>query len=135
MSFQLIDKQKLRRKGNDFKNNNSHAAGYDYYNYNKYFNSNNDLNFNFSDIDIYYKNKFIESKPICSCAGKCPSCNSQNSINMTIQPKLRVNQPEDPTESFYEKEADTFANKIMLMSNNLLIPHITKLRSYRTTLS
>jgi hypothetical protein len=37
MSFQLIDKQKLTKKDNSFKNSNSHINKPDYYKYNKQF--------------------------------------------------------------------------------------------------
>jgi hypothetical protein len=112
MSFQLVDKQILRKKDNSIENNNLHINKSNNYKYNKDFNSNNNLSFNFSEIDIFYKNKFVQKKPICSCAGVCTSCKSQNSTNMAIQPKLRVSQPDDSL----EREADKIAEQIVDMN-------------------
>jgi len=49
----------------------------------------------------------IQRKPTCPCGGGCPKC------ELSIQPKLKINEPGDK----YEQEADRVAEQVMRMSN------------------
>jgi hypothetical protein len=77
----------------------------------------------------------LQSSSLCPCGGGCPRCKGEENTKgiPLIQSKSRANhnQPNDSVESFYEKEADTFANHIMQMSNDPLSPHIVQLGSMK----
>jgi hypothetical protein len=53
----------------------------------------------------------VQRKPLCSCGGDCPRCQSQ----LPVQTKLAVSQPGD----FSELEADRVADAVMRMPDGL----------------
>ncbi|MGH9980762.1 MAG: DUF4157 domain-containing protein [Nitrososphaeraceae archaeon] len=96
-------------KNNDFLYNKNNPK---YQDYNQaYYSKSDPVNFNFSEIDLLYKNKFIQKNQSSSCYGGCPSFRSQNFTNMAIQPKLKISEPDDP----YETEAHNVAKQVMTM--------------------
>lgn len=52
----------------------------------------------------------IQRKPSCPCGGGCPRCKN----TLTIQPKLKINEPGDT----HEQEADRVAEQVMRMPAN-----------------
>ena len=50
---------------------------------------------------------FVQLSPLCPCDGGCPRCIG------TIQPKLKIGQPNDK----YEQEADRIAEQVMRMKD------------------
>ncbi len=51
----------------------------------------------------------IQRQPACPCGGGCPRCK----IPISLQPKLKINEPNDR----YEQEADRVAERVMRMPN------------------
>ncbi len=54
-----------------------------------------------------FSHPMLQRKPNCACGGGCPRCKAEASL----QPKLKINQPNDR----YEQEADRVAEQVMRM--------------------